>query len=341
MSQDSLKRMDRKAFRLGLAAIAGILGLPFVVTQCTFGYELGVNGANEIGDTLGGVLGPFISLISASLVYLALREQIKANNLIHDQFENEKNEKAERLIFEEVLKELDIIIEDIQMFKFQENSNFKYASEPFAFAEAIEISLYGKEKPISKFDLEYANSLLIRFTNQLNFLVENVQHELSFYKIINIRIDKIERFLLNPKLIDFSSKSRFSGNQYFEPKRYKNFQKIVDWLKPSIQVKEKLGISDYSKIFSDALTSLERIMALRKRFLELINKLEGREKVLEAHNLDYANGIISKESLKEKKRYTNEVYFKDLDENFKSFLDELDDHEFEKNSITNYRDYLK
>ncbi len=105
-SEDSLKRMDKKAFWLGISAVVGILGLPYLVTQCSFGYFLGVKNANEIGDTLGGILGPFIGLMSAFLVYLALREQIKANNIIQKQFIIEAENKSEDFVLNEALKML-------------------------------------------------------------------------------------------------------------------------------------------------------------------------------------------------------------------------------------------
>lgn len=124
-SADSLKRMDIKAFRLGVAAIVGILGLPYLVTQCSFGYYLGVEDANEIGDTLGGILGPFIGLISAFLVYLALREQIKANINIQDQFKREEINKSEDFYFSMFMDKIEIInklISEHEFIDYQINS---------------------------------------------------------------------------------------------------------------------------------------------------------------------------------------------------------------------------
>jgi hypothetical protein len=70
-----------------LAALFLISKAPEYVTSRwwpgkAFGIETGT-----IGDTIGGIAGPLISALSAVLVYIAFKEQVKANRLIQDQFE--------------------------------------------------------------------------------------------------------------------------------------------------------------------------------------------------------------------------------------------------------------
>jgi hypothetical protein len=52
---------------LGILIFISITGLslPFVVTQLTFGFDLALTNANEIGDAIGGILGPYFSFIGS------------------------------------------------------------------------------------------------------------------------------------------------------------------------------------------------------------------------------------------------------------------------------------
>lgn len=88
---------DIIALILLILGVTGFISLPYLVTQK--GWLNVFNSAfgkpNEIGDMIGGIVGPFIGLISAALVYLALREQIKANSIIINQIEVEKRSKIE------------------------------------------------------------------------------------------------------------------------------------------------------------------------------------------------------------------------------------------------------
>ena len=86
---------DWIAISILIIGIVGMFLLPYLITQKSWGYNLNVDKSNEIGDTIGGILSPFIGLISAFLIYLALREQIKANDLIQKQFDELQVEKLE------------------------------------------------------------------------------------------------------------------------------------------------------------------------------------------------------------------------------------------------------
>ncbi len=194
-SEVSLKTMDRKAIWLGMAALAGILGLPFVVTQCTFGYELGVDDANEIGDTLGGILGPFIGLISSILVYLALREQIKANNLIQEQFKKEKVEREERLIFEEVISDLKLSINELEILQQKSNTNFNVNQE-VTLQNIIQNLFYERNIfKVSETTISDLYNTLFRIVDNVEIFLENVNNERTLQKIVFIKIKKISEFL--------------------------------------------------------------------------------------------------------------------------------------------------
>lgn len=54
---------------------------PYLLSKY-FWTKCGYAETGQIGDTVGGLTAPFIGLLSAVLVYLALKEQIKANKLL-------------------------------------------------------------------------------------------------------------------------------------------------------------------------------------------------------------------------------------------------------------------
>lgn len=53
--------------------------IPGIVTNYSWGYDFDFNDYNEIGDAIGGVLGPTVGLIGAALTFLAFWVQFKAN----------------------------------------------------------------------------------------------------------------------------------------------------------------------------------------------------------------------------------------------------------------------
>lgn len=203
-SMDSLKKMDTKAFWLGVAALVGILGLPYLVTQCSFGYSLGVKDANAIGDSLGGILGPFIGLISAFLVYLALREQIKANILIHDQFLIEDNNEFENQIFTYTISSIQKELDSIENFKsanrITRNSNNFYEEFNNTLLKkkrnAIGPIIGNLNSPISL--LSNISNLLQLFNNNINLEIKNkIKNNRAYYIIVYEKLNALIDFVYN------------------------------------------------------------------------------------------------------------------------------------------------
>jgi hypothetical protein len=53
--------------------------LPLILTQYSWGISIGTSAPNEIGDSIGGTLGPFVALLASALTFLAFWVQYKAN----------------------------------------------------------------------------------------------------------------------------------------------------------------------------------------------------------------------------------------------------------------------
>lgn len=49
----------------------------FIITQISIGLDLGRADANEIGDTIGGILGPYFSFIGSVLLAYTIYLQIE------------------------------------------------------------------------------------------------------------------------------------------------------------------------------------------------------------------------------------------------------------------------
>lgn len=84
--------------------LLGIFIIPCLFTQDWFTRFASYNNSGQIGDTIGGTTAPFIGLLSAVLVYRALQAQIKANEIIQKQIEEQKTESAERQKHESFMK---------------------------------------------------------------------------------------------------------------------------------------------------------------------------------------------------------------------------------------------
>lgn len=114
--------MENKKFKywpyLLLAGIILIMAAlaPYMFTQWNWGVKFG-DVTGPIGDTIGGITAPFLSLVGSILVFAALRAQIQANELVLEEFKREDKEKlAESMNKIELLSvDLGSIIKDIEL----------------------------------------------------------------------------------------------------------------------------------------------------------------------------------------------------------------------------------
>lgn len=91
-SEEDQKKLEQKAKQLlkwgifaFLASIVIIVFLPLAVTKWNW-ISIGVQAPNEIGDTLGGIMGPAVALLGVALTFLAFWAQYVANQEQRQQF---------------------------------------------------------------------------------------------------------------------------------------------------------------------------------------------------------------------------------------------------------------
>ena len=94
----NLEKRSKKILYYGvislIIAVAGAVFLPLIVTKYHW-ISLEVNEPNEIGDTIGGILGPAVAIIAALLTFIAFWAQYEANNEQRKQFLLNKKSQEE------------------------------------------------------------------------------------------------------------------------------------------------------------------------------------------------------------------------------------------------------
>ena len=70
-----------------------VFSIPLFIINLSIGEWSDYSTSGQIGDTIGGITAPIVNLISAFLVFLALKAQIDANNVIQKQIDETKKER--------------------------------------------------------------------------------------------------------------------------------------------------------------------------------------------------------------------------------------------------------
>ena len=97
-----------------------VLILPFFITRTSFtGISFLTTG--QIGDTIGGITAPLIGLLSAFLLFLALRAQIDANVMVSTQLSDQRQREYTQKMTLLVMKQLEFVREDITNFSLSFN----------------------------------------------------------------------------------------------------------------------------------------------------------------------------------------------------------------------------
>ena len=122
----------------------------------------------SIGDTIGGITAPISSLMGSVLVYFALREQVKANKIITDQFKEQKQDEVYRQKMEFIQDQISLVREDLESF------NIRVKSENFSGIEAIfkslEVYINGTLDPLKLHCISQLENILDRIL----YIIEDI-----------------------------------------------------------------------------------------------------------------------------------------------------------------------
>ena len=135
MSNKEKENEIKKTLKLGKTILW--IGIPLcLLSPLLFTLPLGwldFTNTGNIGDTIGGITAPFINILGAILVFLALKAQIQANLVVQNQIDRQDAEKK----LEDESKQLN-----------QYYSNLKSSIDGFKFSTIDPWDIGDNEKPI-------------------------------------------------------------------------------------------------------------------------------------------------------------------------------------------------
>ncbi|MBF8456168.1 hypothetical protein IV494_03145 [Kaistella sp. G5-32] len=229
---------------LGFLFIVIIL-LPILLTNIYTGIDYTVTGS--IGDTLGGITAPFLSVLGSILVYLAFKEQIKSNNLIQDQFNEQQFENK-------LFKMFDIYNDNVKRLSFISRRSGKKYNDKYVFTVLYydflkiykEIENYNEKKKIvltEKINSNYREEILEKFPNVDidNFILLDLSYMIIFYGVGNIGRENITAIIGNKLDVSYlkevlnyvSCKPAYQDEDSIYYQRWKNiFIEFEDFLSP-------------------------------------------------------------------------------------------------------------
>lgn len=178
------RKTIKRLIYLSIILIAFSLFAPIIFTQ----YSIGINFTNtgQIGDTIGGIMNPFVAIVGVISTFLAFLMQVEANHIQKEQFDNIQNEKQERektdkyynlklieLIIRNCKKDLEINIDSINQFLdiIKDNPFYTERLQRTNLAAYNRLSDFNKQD-IYKAFMEYTKDLSsewdINYTNMYN-----------------------------------------------------------------------------------------------------------------------------------------------------------------------------
>lgn len=212
-----------------------ILLIPFItliVTQCESRFSLGLTKANEIGDAIGGTLGPYLSFIGSCLVAYTIYLQIsqrKEDKLryeadikrLEDETKSKDQKDFEKVIFEnclQMLKNVEGIIYELNL----SNQNEKWASNGI-FDE------YFKTTKIYTLTTLKVHQFMYEFNDALNLYNDNKVSLKSFHTIIICSVKKIVDLTRGNILGKFNKKSEFDNEQNFIKNHFFQYSRLEQY----------------------------------------------------------------------------------------------------------------
>jgi hypothetical protein len=179
------------AFRIISIGLICLLFFPWLLTR-TWGLFHFNEGSAWVGDAIGGITGPISGFLGAVLVYLALKEQIKANRIITDQFKEQKKDDRSNKIIGIVTEQLKLMREDIKDLEFtvKNNSNQSYPVRgKAAITKILEAYPIGHIEDNRK--ILYSNLSL----NEIRYFISNISYLLNLVYQSDIHKEDKENLL--------------------------------------------------------------------------------------------------------------------------------------------------
>lgn len=255
MEEEKDKGLSKINILLIGAAIIIIVPIIFTQKSCFITFD---DQTGFIGDTIGGITAPFMNLLSAYLVFIAFKEQKKANDtqikLLKEEREiriNNEIKKEQKDNYELLLNKINNIkksFENLKVTIFQNSSNVNTNYNRYYYGlEAIEVykSFINKEQDnelkidINRYSIneailikQIANTLSL--CTEYDILMESKYFTLSKFDTIQLNQVFIEIFgmyLLSLQKINFTNSYYYQENYNLNEKIdiiIKNYKNRID-----------------------------------------------------------------------------------------------------------------
>lgn len=228
-----LEKKTRKLLRTGIILFIissiFIIFLPVIITKYSF-VEI-ASSPNEIGDTLGGIMGPAFAMMGAVLTFMAFWVQYSANLQQKTQFEKQLLTQNDQYQLEKiesrVFKLIDVYNYNISQLSFKSRfSNISYEGKGYFYVLFLhytkllkEIKDYDKKREIvldERIYSDYKETLLNknRFVDLNNWVSYELAYIIIFYGVGNMGRKNITEILSGKYKEDYL----FSILNYFSNK---------------------------------------------------------------------------------------------------------------------------
>lgn len=238
------------------------LFLPLIITHISIGLDLGRADANEIGDTIGGILGPYFSFIGSVLLAYTIYLQIEQRE------DDETKYAVERLRIESDTKE-------IKQRDF-EKVIFENCLESLKKAEAkihqLNALKTGKSFPISSIINKYFKRDTQSESFTVRFLIDEINSALVLFNENNISSKSYHLiFLLKLEMILELTRPSMLGIWNDTEKRHKIFE---------------IHFFEYPNLiqFKQVKTFFENIKAIKEGFAQKFDKDFQTKEILQLKN---------------------------------------------------------
>lgn len=274
---------------LGISVIVILFSFvsPWIFTSASSSEKFDFTNTGQIGDTIGGIINPFIALAGVLLTFLAFYMQIKANQIQITQFqEGLEKDKELRLLIErkDYYNKLSLLKVDLT---------------------AIESDIKSKAKNLKEF---FENEK--KFPFQTNFLIRTPSKNYA-------RILEIDRLSI------FNGFSEFFSHRERWIKEFSNLYNILDFL-PELFRDLYDKYEYHSKDMFDKKNSVRSgLIQLMDRLSELIN-IYKREKNSENY-LEYPASALANETIFRYYKIIEESFDEDRNPIKETDLNEIDE----------------
>lgn len=244
---DSKKLLKHGIIILGCTTLI-LFFAPLAITKWNW-IPLDVSKPNEIGDTLGGILGPLVGLIAVTLTFLAFWAQYDANIQQRIQFDTSlDNEKTAREAEEiKATEELN-----------RKNKEIKDQQEQFIQTQELQqnqIILQDKRSRINIFETRFYNMLAIHRDNANEIEANNIKGRKVFIHMLDEL--KLIFNIFNSIMIDEGLKNEISEEELYNIAYLSFFFGIGEKSTPMVKDLVSSEHTKYVEIFHGKINDLK------------------------------------------------------------------------------------